>query len=551
MRFRKEKKNSGTGNSSASKFVLTKKRIISFALLLIILVSVSMIGFTSASANGTGAGLAEWAMKAYNEGWSYVYGGSTPGAVDCSGLIYSYCGGARGGGSQLSSATATGYVSAGVPRVHGLGLYQPGHVGVYVGNGMAVDARGSQWGVCYQSVYTKSWTQWFKLAAISYVNNGWEKFNGNYYYYEDGQYVVDCSREIGGVTYNFSSSGISDKKPADMNAVANKNSNSSVSADKKKETKATQATTQAATQAEYLKVGSSGDKVTKLQERLKELGFYNDEITGYFGEKTEEAYMSFQEAANVTVDGIAGKSDLDILYSSSAPEAETEEATEETTEEPAEEQEEQEDDGVYVIGEEGDEVVNIQNRLTELGYFHDVCTGYYGDLTSEAIMIFQTANGLEATGEVDEETYNALFSENAVENIIETEETEEETSETTDEISQEEYYEEDQETATQAIQTPSPSEKNAVIAKTTITSAQKSVMKTNKIAKKAFAGLSTVSATESAQTNNRNFMLWLLIVGGIVILAAGSIFTLNKREKYECAHAKSRAKTRKTNVRYW
>ena len=41
-------------------------------------------------AKGTGAGLAEWALNAYNSGWSYVYGGSTPGAVDCSGLIYSY-----------------------------------------------------------------------------------------------------------------------------------------------------------------------------------------------------------------------------------------------------------------------------------------------------------------------------------------------------------------------------------------------------------------------------------------------------------------------------
>ena len=33
----------------------------------------------SVGASGTGAGLAEWALNAYYSGWSYVYGGSTPG----------------------------------------------------------------------------------------------------------------------------------------------------------------------------------------------------------------------------------------------------------------------------------------------------------------------------------------------------------------------------------------------------------------------------------------------------------------------------------------
>ena len=101
-------------------------------------------GAFSAGASGTGAGLAEWALNAYYEGWSYVYGGSTPGAVDCSGLIYSYCGGERCGDPQLNTATARGSVSSGIPNVHGLGLWRPGHVGVYVGDGMEVDARGDQ-----------------------------------------------------------------------------------------------------------------------------------------------------------------------------------------------------------------------------------------------------------------------------------------------------------------------------------------------------------------------------------------------------------------------
>ena len=63
------------------------KKITAIILSVLTLSSVCVFGSSfSAGAKGTGAGLAEWALNAYNSGWSYVYGGSTPGAVDCSGL---------------------------------------------------------------------------------------------------------------------------------------------------------------------------------------------------------------------------------------------------------------------------------------------------------------------------------------------------------------------------------------------------------------------------------------------------------------------------------
>ena len=523
------------------------KRIFSLSLTLIIIVSVCLIGFSPASASGTGAGLAEWALKAYNEGWSYVYGGSTPGAVDCSGLIYSYCGGDRVGSAQLASATASGSVSSGVPRVHGLGLYQPGHVGVYVGDGMAVDARGTQWGVCYQSVYTKSWTTWFKLSAVSYVTNGWEKFNGNYYYYENGQYVVSCTKEIGGETYSFGSNGKADRTPSDMNAVAN---NSSSAGTQKPTTAPTTApTTQAPTVSKVLKLGSSGDKVTKLQNRLTELGFYDGPITGYFGEATEEAYKAFQKAAGVTVDGISGESDQDILYSDSAPVAEvqeTEAPTEATTEATEPETEpETEDDGIYMVGEQDDEVVNIQNRLAELGYFYDDSTGYFGDITLAAVTAFQIANGLEATGEVDEETYALLFSDEALENPNPQEPTEEPTEISTSgtELPQ---------TVNPFTETPVYSTDINTLAGEEAQAAQDVVMKTNKVANKALTYIddaeTAVISMAVAQQNNKNFMLWLLLVGGIVAIASALTITLNKGKKYQGAHVKVR---RNENIRYW
>jgi len=521
------------------------KRIFSLSLTLIIIVSVCLIGFSPASASGTGAGLAEWALKAYNEGWSYVYGGSTPGAVDCSGLIYSYCGGDRVGSAQLASATAIGSVSSGVPRVHGLGLYQPGHVGVYVGDGMAVDARGSQWGVCYQSVYTKSWTTWFKLSAVTYVTNGWEKFNGNYYYYENGQYVVSCTKEIGGENYTFSSSGKADRTPSDMNAVAN---NSSNAGNTKPTTAPTTApTTQAPTESNVLKLGSSGEKVTKLQNRLTELGFYDGPVTGYFGEATEEAYKAFQKAAGVTVDGISGESDQDILYSDDAPFAEVEETeapTEATTEATEPETEPAtEDDGIYMVGEQHDEVVNIQDRLAELGYFFDDSTGYFGDITLAAVTAFQEANGLDVTGEVDEETYALLFSSDALENPNPPEPTEE----TTEPVQQQT---ETPYTVEPFTDTPVYSTDIATIAVAEAEAAQDVVMKTNKVANKAltYIGEEATINMAVAQQNNKNFMLWLLLVGGIVAIASALTITLNKGKKYQGAHVKVR---RNENIRYW
>ena len=58
------------------------KKITAIILSVLTLSSVCVFGSSfSAGAKGTGAGLAEWALNAYNSGWSYVYGGSTPGAV--------------------------------------------------------------------------------------------------------------------------------------------------------------------------------------------------------------------------------------------------------------------------------------------------------------------------------------------------------------------------------------------------------------------------------------------------------------------------------------
>lgn len=410
------------------------KKITAIILSVLTLSSVCVFSSSfSAGAKGTGAGLAEWALNAYNSGWSYVYGGSTPGAVDCSGLIYSYAGGERCGNPQLETATETGSVSAGIPNVHGLGLWRPGHVGVYVGNGMEVDARGDEYGVCYEAIGGyNNWTYWFKLAAVSYVTNGWESFNGSYYYYENGEYIVNTSRTIDGTTYYFDSQGRSSKTPSDTSSSSSSSNSSSSSSgsDNSSGSSSSSASDSSGSQSSssnapsVYKNGSSGAEVKKIQQRLADLGYYNGAIDGNFGDATEEAYKAFQKAAGLTVDGIAGDS-RNTLYSEDAPEAPKADTTakveedkpEEETTAPTEPATEPTTEAVqYQNGDEGEKITAIQQQLIKLGYFAMEATGYYGEYTAQTVANFQNQNSLDSTGIVDEKTYNALFSDKAVAN---------------------------------------------------------------------------------------------------------------------------------------
>ena len=65
--------------------------------------------------------------------------------------------------------------------------------------------------------------------------------------------------------------------------------------------------------------GCKGDNVKEIQRRLKALGYFSGTIGGNYLTKTEAAVKAFQQAANLTVDGICGKKTLPALFSSDAP----------------------------------------------------------------------------------------------------------------------------------------------------------------------------------------------------------------------------------------
>ncbi len=68
---------------------------------------------------------------------------------------------------------------------------------------------------------------------------------------------------------------------------------------------------------------------------------------------------------------------------------------------------------VMRTGSKGQEVKDLQTRLSALGFYSGKIDGEFGPGTKEAVTAFQKANGLEADGIVGEETRELLFSVNA------------------------------------------------------------------------------------------------------------------------------------------
>jgi len=68
-----------------------------------------------------------------------------------------------------------------------------------------------------------------------------------------------------------------------------------------------------------LEQGMMGDPVTKLQRALRNAGYYNGAIDGYYGEGTVEAVKRYQQAKGLKKDGKAGPATLRYLYEGDFP----------------------------------------------------------------------------------------------------------------------------------------------------------------------------------------------------------------------------------------
>lgn len=61
------------------------------------------------------------------------------------------------------------------------------------------------------------------------------------------------------------------------------------------------------------KLGSRGQEVRLVQQKLKSLGYYKGSVDGIYGTQTKNAVISFQKNCGITADGIAGPKTLKYL----------------------------------------------------------------------------------------------------------------------------------------------------------------------------------------------------------------------------------------------
>ena len=170
------------------------------------------------------------------------------------------------------------------------------------------------------------------------------------------------------------------------------------------------ATTQAPTS---LKNGSKGSDVRRLQQRLKDLGYYAGSVDGHFGDGTEAAVRAFQAANGLGVDGKAGAQTTAKLYSSSAKRAASAATAKPgvtATPRPTATGR----TNIYLeVGTRGNEVTKLQQRLISLGWLSGKADGSYGGATQAAVKAFQNRKGLWADGKAGPDTLTALYSDNA------------------------------------------------------------------------------------------------------------------------------------------
>lgn len=143
-----------------------------------------------------------------------------------------------------------------------------------------------------------------------------------------------------------------------------------------------------------LRRDSTGNAVRKLQEDLHELDFYDGVISGKYGGLTQEAVRLFQKKHGLDADGIAGPKTLKKIASLMGESTESEIPAIGSILSPVLQ------NGTTTLrhGMQGDAVEKLQEDLDELDYYTGSVTGKYGNLTKEAVRMFQRDYDLTSDG---------------------------------------------------------------------------------------------------------------------------------------------------------
>lgn len=162
-----------------------------------------------------------------------------------------------------------------------------------------------------------------------------------------------------------------------------------------------------------LTVGSTGEDVLTLQRRLTELGYYSARNDGKFQSDDRAAVIAFQRRNGLSPDGIADSNTLLKLYSVDAARYSSTSFTTDINQNNAQPL------PIQIslrLGDSGDAVKTLQERLIALKYLSGIADGTYGRATKKAVTDFQRANKLTADGIAGAATQALLYSKSALEN---------------------------------------------------------------------------------------------------------------------------------------
>lgn len=143
--------------------------------------------------------------------------------------------------------------------------------------------------------------------------------------------------------------------------------------------------------------GDSGKQVREVQARLKQIDWFSGSLTDTYGPTTTAAVKGFQGKRNLTVSGTVDETTWSKLtgMTDEPTAAELKNAVPAGT-------------AIMKAGQTSDKIKELQARLKQLDWFAEKVTGYYGSVTSQAVQGFQAKRGLQATGNVDQKTWDSL-----------------------------------------------------------------------------------------------------------------------------------------------
>ena len=155
------------------------------------------------------------------------------------------------------------------------------------------------------------------------------------------------------------------------------------------------------TRAQLFQEGDSGYSIEVIQRRLSELGYFNTNVTGYFGPVTRDALIAFQRERRITPTGQAGPLTLAYLMNPDSNPIPQPIQIQNHSFQPTLSRR-------LELGSTGTEVVTLQQRLQTLGFYNGPINGFFDLDLQDALIWFQQTRGITPTGQVGQTTAQAL-----------------------------------------------------------------------------------------------------------------------------------------------